>query len=332
MKRALVLAARGRVRRNRRRARRRHERVQGPPGLRAGRRPVGARAGGAARFSSSSPARSASSSPGSTPSSARAALEVGFRGALGAPVNPGITTSTSAVFLGRLVRGSDPAASFRPHIGCIPASGGRRARADRLPRVSAEPGRPPPLMAQIDVHDRVRAATSSAAAAASGSRAPRTRSPSTRPTRRRRSSPRASHVTQTVRSGRVARHRARRPEPERRPRRRAGRSPLREARVSFGAPAAAAVAARRSARGRHLPARRAPPHALRRPLHERRRAGARRRRTAVAPLSSRRSSSCSRSRPSASPSRGRTCTRWSRATRRRSCSCSTSPARCSRTT
>ena len=51
-------------------------------------------------------------------------VDVGFVGSLGSPVNPGITTSTSAVFLGRLLRGSDPAASFRPHIGCIPASGG----------------------------------------------------------------------------------------------------------------------------------------------------------------------------------------------------------------
>jgi hypothetical protein len=51
-------------------------------------------------------------------------IEVGFRGALGSPVNPGITTTTAAVFLARLVRGSDPAASFRPHIGCIPTSGG----------------------------------------------------------------------------------------------------------------------------------------------------------------------------------------------------------------
>ena len=51
-------------------------------------------------------------------------IEVGFVGSLGSPVNPGITTSMSAVFLGRLARGSDPAASFRPHIGCVPASGG----------------------------------------------------------------------------------------------------------------------------------------------------------------------------------------------------------------
>jgi hypothetical protein len=51
-------------------------------------------------------------------------IDIGFVGNLGSPVNPGITTSTSAVFLGRLVRGQDLAASFRPHIGCVPASGG----------------------------------------------------------------------------------------------------------------------------------------------------------------------------------------------------------------
>jgi len=52
------------------------------------------------------------------------AIDIGFVGNLGSPVNPGITTSKEAVFLGRLVRGGDPAASFRPHIGCVPASGG----------------------------------------------------------------------------------------------------------------------------------------------------------------------------------------------------------------
>jgi hypothetical protein len=51
-------------------------------------------------------------------------IDVGFVGNLGSPVNPGITTSRDAVFLGRLVRGGDAASSFRPHIGCIPASGG----------------------------------------------------------------------------------------------------------------------------------------------------------------------------------------------------------------
>lgn len=52
------------------------------------------------------------------------ALDLVFRATLGSPVNPGISTSTAAVFLGRLAVGSDPAASFRPHVGCIPASGG----------------------------------------------------------------------------------------------------------------------------------------------------------------------------------------------------------------
>jgi hypothetical protein len=53
-------------------------------------------------------------------------IEVGFVGRLGSPVNPGITTAQEAVFLGRFVRGRDNAPSFRPHIGCVPASGGGR--------------------------------------------------------------------------------------------------------------------------------------------------------------------------------------------------------------
>jgi hypothetical protein len=51
-------------------------------------------------------------------------IDVSFVGSLGSPVNPGITTSGSAVFLGRLVHGRSASASFRPHIGCVPSSGG----------------------------------------------------------------------------------------------------------------------------------------------------------------------------------------------------------------
>ena len=54
----------------------------------------------------------------------RRGIDVGFVGALGSPVNPGITTSRDVVFLGRVVRGPRVGASFRPHIGCIPAQGG----------------------------------------------------------------------------------------------------------------------------------------------------------------------------------------------------------------
>lgn len=51
------------------------------------------------------------------------AIEIGFVGGLGSPVNPGITTTGSAVFLGRFV-GKRGIATFRPHIGCVPSSGG----------------------------------------------------------------------------------------------------------------------------------------------------------------------------------------------------------------
>jgi hypothetical protein len=67
-------------------------------------------------------------------------IDVGFVGGLGSPVNPGITTQRDALFLGRLVRGNDAAASFRPHIGCVPASGGGQ-RVPTSVRVVA-PGKP----------------------------------------------------------------------------------------------------------------------------------------------------------------------------------------------
>ena len=68
-------------------------------------------------------------------------IDIGFIGALGSPVNPGITTTRDAVFLGRVVRGRPQAASFRPHIGCVPASGaGQRAPTAYDPK-AAPPGR-----------------------------------------------------------------------------------------------------------------------------------------------------------------------------------------------
>jgi hypothetical protein len=67
-------------------------------------------------------------------------IDIGFVGALGSPVNPGITTTREAVFLGRLVRGRAPAASFRPHIGCVPARGGG-GRAPTIHHAYA-PGKP----------------------------------------------------------------------------------------------------------------------------------------------------------------------------------------------
>jgi hypothetical protein len=54
-------------------------------------------------------------------------------------VNPGITTTGSAVFLGRFL-GSRGIASFRPHIGCVPSSGG----GQRTPTAyhAFKPGKP----------------------------------------------------------------------------------------------------------------------------------------------------------------------------------------------
>jgi hypothetical protein len=51
-------------------------------------------------------------------------IDVSFLGRLGSPVNPGITTSRSVVFLGTYVGRSDRAPTFKPLIGCMPATGG----------------------------------------------------------------------------------------------------------------------------------------------------------------------------------------------------------------
>jgi len=52
------------------------------------------------------------------------AIDVSFVGTLGSPVNPGISTSRSAVFVGAYVGASARAPTFRPFIGCMPGAGG----------------------------------------------------------------------------------------------------------------------------------------------------------------------------------------------------------------
>jgi hypothetical protein len=54
------------------------------------------------------------------------AIDVTFIGKLGSPINPGITTSRSVVFLARYVGATARAPTFRPFIGCMPSSGGGR--------------------------------------------------------------------------------------------------------------------------------------------------------------------------------------------------------------
>lgn len=56
------------------------------------------------------------------------AIDISFVGALGSPVNPGITTTRSVVFVASYVGvvSRFKAPTFRPHVGCMPTSGGGR--------------------------------------------------------------------------------------------------------------------------------------------------------------------------------------------------------------
>jgi hypothetical protein len=69
-------------------------------------------------------------------------IDVGFVALLGSPVNPGITTARSVVLLGMYVGGGARAASFRPHIGCMPASGGGGVRIRTSVTAVFHPGEP----------------------------------------------------------------------------------------------------------------------------------------------------------------------------------------------
>lgn len=51
-------------------------------------------------------------------------IDVSFRGRLGSPVNPGITTERSAVVTGQYTGTPRRTTTFRPHVGCIPTAGG----------------------------------------------------------------------------------------------------------------------------------------------------------------------------------------------------------------
>jgi hypothetical protein len=52
------------------------------------------------------------------------AIDMDFLGLLGSPVNPGTSTSRSVVFRGVYTGATARTPVFRPHIGCIPGSGG----------------------------------------------------------------------------------------------------------------------------------------------------------------------------------------------------------------
>lgn len=67
------------------------------------------------------------------------AVDVGFTGLLGSPVNPGITTERAVVVRGRYTGRPPRATAFKPFIGCIPAAGGARIPTGAA---AVPPGRP----------------------------------------------------------------------------------------------------------------------------------------------------------------------------------------------
>jgi len=70
------------------------------------------------------------------------AIDIGFLGALGSPVGPGVTTTRSALFGATYVGGSAAAPSFRPHLGCIPAAGGGTGPVPYRVTAAFPPGQP----------------------------------------------------------------------------------------------------------------------------------------------------------------------------------------------
>jgi hypothetical protein len=71
------------------------------------------------------------------------AVGVEFPGRIGSPVNPGITTTRALVFEGTYAGRARKRTSYRPFIGCIPASGGGSRTPTALAPVSdIKPGEP----------------------------------------------------------------------------------------------------------------------------------------------------------------------------------------------
>jgi hypothetical protein len=75
------------------------------------------------------------------------AIDIAFLAKIGSPVNPGISTSRAAVFVATYTGATPRVATFRPHVGCIPTSGGSGGpvpfrRASALAPSAFPPGQP----------------------------------------------------------------------------------------------------------------------------------------------------------------------------------------------
>jgi hypothetical protein len=70
------------------------------------------------------------------------AIDLGFLGKLGSPVNPGVTTSRAAVFVATYAGATGRASSFRPHLGCVPSAGGGAGPVPFKLSAAFPPGQP----------------------------------------------------------------------------------------------------------------------------------------------------------------------------------------------
>jgi hypothetical protein len=69
------------------------------------------------------------------------AIDLAFLGSSGSPVSPGVTTSRTILFVATYAGTARRPATFRPHIGCIPAAGGGRRTPTGVKAVFP-PGKP----------------------------------------------------------------------------------------------------------------------------------------------------------------------------------------------
>jgi hypothetical protein len=70
------------------------------------------------------------------------AIDIDFLGKLGSPVNPGVTTARSALFRASYTGNSPRGPSFRPHLGCLPSSGGGSGPVPYRKVAAFAPGEP----------------------------------------------------------------------------------------------------------------------------------------------------------------------------------------------
>ena len=70
------------------------------------------------------------------------AIDVDFLGKLGSPVNPGVTTGNAALFRATYTGNAPKGPSFRPHLGCLPSSGGGSGPVPYRKPAAFPPGEP----------------------------------------------------------------------------------------------------------------------------------------------------------------------------------------------